>query len=57
MTPLETLTAACEEFRDNVLNERNQLAEACLNNDQTNAVLREFDNTIGAVLTEANQPT
>lgn len=44
----ERLVAACEDFRDSVLNQRYQLEEPCLDSDQTNAVLGLYDDTIGA---------
>lgn len=37
------LRAVCVDFRDCVLNGRNQLEAPCLDNDQTNAVLASFD--------------
>jgi len=42
--------AALEEFRDCVLNNRDELESPCLDNDQTNAVLRLFDRLITEAL-------
>lgn len=50
---LAAIHAASEEFRDSVLNQRHQLAENGMDNDQVNDVLGLFDDTIGAVLTHS----
>ena len=44
------LVEAVERFRDAVLHQRGNLEEPCLDNDQTNAVLAEFDDEIGREL-------
>jgi hypothetical protein len=48
------VVASSNEFRDAVLNQRHQLEEPCLDNDQTNAVLGLFDDTIGNTLSRAS---
>ncbi len=48
----ERLQKVCEEFRDTVLNQRHQLCDNDMTNDQVNDVLNAFDETIGAVLGE-----
>ena len=48
----ERYRRACEEFRDTVLNQRHQLCDNNMTNDQVNDVLNAFDETIGAVLGE-----
>lgn len=54
----ERLKAACEEFRDCVLNGRHQLESPCLDGDQTNAVLGLFDDTVTALLDQPEkEPT
>jgi hypothetical protein len=50
--PDSALRQACEDFRDAVLNQRGNLEEPCLGNDQTNAVLAEFDSTVASLTTE-----
>lgn len=50
------LVTSCEEFRDSVLNQRHQLEEPCLDNDQINAVLGLFDDTIGMALRLQGNP-
>lgn len=47
---VERLIAKCDEFRDNVLNQRCHFEAPCLDSDQTNAVLDGFDETIGKSL-------
>jgi hypothetical protein len=47
----DRLKEACAEFRDSILHQRHQLEEPCLDNDQTNAVLGLFDDTIGQAIT------
>lgn len=49
-TELLPLVEACEEFRIGVLHDREDLADAEMDTDQTNAVLSLFDGTIGEVL-------
>lgn len=49
----ETMLEACADFRDRVLNQRCQFEEPCLDNDQTNAVLKAFDETIGAAISRS----
>lgn len=44
------LVAAADSFRDAVLNGRGRFEAPTLDNEQTNAVLREYDDTIGAAL-------
>ena len=44
------LLEASDEFRDSVLNQRGPLEEPCLDNDQTNALLSLYDDTIGQAL-------
>ncbi len=51
----ESVIAACRDFRDCVLHGRHQLEAPCLDNDQTNAVLSLFDDTIGALLAALTQ--
>lgn len=46
---LEARETQLERFRDAVLNERFQLEEGTLNNDQINAVLALFDDQFGPV--------
>lgn len=48
----DDLLAACEDFRDSVLHGRHHL-ESVLDNDQTNAVLGLYDDTIGAAVAKA----
>lgn len=50
------LREAAEEFRDIVLHDRGALAEAGMDNDRTNAVLAEFDGTIGTALADIELP-
>lgn len=41
---------SCHEFRDAILNERQQMAEMDFDSDMINAVLGVYDDTIGAAL-------
>lgn len=47
---INRVRATCDQFRDDVLNGRDALEAPCLDNDQTNAVLSQFDYTIGQLL-------
>ncbi len=49
----DQLLAACEEFRESVLNGRHQLESPCLDPDQTNAVLSLFDDMVVSAIAAA----